>query len=168
MSGCLFRCAPVVFVLGLLFRTAPAASAQKPVAPDAGCMLHKDTYTCNWPSFQQAFDRAHTVALQTGHLARSPAAQLRKLITELGKTEAPEGQPADLTFAVAPVDPNGVDFGPMDHDLARLKVYAAGTSSAHGTLLWAETYRGQGDRPWPAEVHALLTQFQDRFQHPSK
>ena len=164
MSGRLFRCAPVVLALGSVLNLTPTAFAQQAVAPDAGCMLHKGTYTCNWPSFQQAFDRAHTVALQTGHIDRSTAAQLRKLITELGKTEAPEGQPADLTFTVAPVEPNGVDFGPMDHDLARLEVFAPSSSSSQGTLLWAETYRGQGDRPWPAQVHALLTQFQQRFQ----
>src|SRR5579875_3721925 len=125
MSGRLFRCAPVVLALGSVLNLTPTAFAQQSVAPDAGCMLHKDTYTCNRPSFQQAFDRAHTVAL---------------------------------------LGPNGVDFGPRDHDLARLEVFAPSSSASQGTLLWAETYRGQGDRPWPAQVHALLTQFQQRFQ----
>lgn len=166
MAGLLHRVAPVVLALGFLYPAA-GLTAQQAIAPDAGCVQARGVYTCNWPSFQLAFDRAHTVAIQTGNIDRSTAAQLRKLIAELGKTEAAEGQPADLTFAVAPIDTDGVDFGPMDHDLARLKVYAPGASSPQGTLLWAETCRGQGDRPWPAQVHTLLTQFQQRFHHHS-
>lgn len=136
--------------------------AQQPVAPDAGCMQRKGEYTCNWSSFKTALDRAHTIAVQTDHLDRSTAAQLRHLIKELGKAPATGGEPADLTFAVNPVPLNGVDYGPGDYDLARLRVTA---SSPNGKpiLLWAETYRGQGDRPWPAQVQALLSQFQERF-----
>ena len=126
-------------------------------------MQHKGEYTCNWISLQSAFDRSRTIALRTEPMDRSTAAQLRRLIAELGKVPAAEGQPADLTFAVVPVPPNGVDMGPNDHELARLLIYAPSQASAQGLLLWAETYRGQGDRPWPAQVHALLRQFQERF-----
>lgn len=142
----------------------PAASAQQPVASDAGCMQRKGEYTCNWSSFKAAFDRSHTIALETDPLDRTAGSQLRRLVTELGKVPVTGNETADLTFALSPVPPNGVDYGPSDHDLARLRV-TAHSSSGNPVLLWAETLRGQGDRPWPAQVHTLLTQFQDRFSH---
>ncbi len=72
-------------------------------------------------------------------------------------------QPADLTFLLIPIDPTGVDFGPAGRDLATLRIYAPGHNGTHGTLLWAETYRGQPDRPWPAIAHATIEQFQSRL-----
>ncbi len=138
-------------------------TAQGTVAPDGGCVQQKGSYQCNWSSFKLAFERAHTVAVQTGPMDRPTVTQVNTLVAELGKTHVSEGQPADLTMLVIPVDTAGMNIGPMDHELATLRVYAPSGDSPRGTLLWAETYRGQGDRPWPAQVHALITQFQDRF-----
>lgn len=134
--------------------------AQRPVPPDAGCVQAKGSYTCNWSSFQLALERAHTVGVETGPMDRPTTHQLGQLVDELGKTRASEGQPADLTLLLIPIEPTGVNLGPGDHDLATLRVYAPNESSSRGTLLWAETYRGQGDRPWPAQVHALIAQFE--------
>lgn len=162
MTGPLRTLTALIF--GTLLLSAPLPGmAQRPVAPDAGCVEHKGEYTCNWSSFQLILERAHTIAPQTGHIDRTAQTQLITLISKLGKNIAPEGATPDLTFAVRPVDPRGVDFGPMDHDVATLKIYAPSTSSAQGTLVWAEVYRGQGDRPWPAQVNALLEQFQARM-----
>ncbi len=139
-----------------------AAAQQTRVAPDAGCVQHNGGYVCNWSNFKLAFDRARTVAIETGRMERSTAAQLRSLAAALGKTPS-EGASADLTLMVLPAEPTGVNVGPADHDLATLRVYAPSRDSSRGVLLWVETLRGQGDRPWPAEVHALITQFQERF-----
>ncbi len=93
-----------------LFALAPlAVLTQQPVAPDAGCALAKSAYTCNWSSFKLVFDRAHTVAVLTGPpnhaTGRATARQVQALLAELGKVPAPEGQPADLTLLLEPVDP---------------------------------------------------------------
>lgn len=141
---------------------APLLTAQQPVAPDAGCAFHKGTYLCNWSSFKLAFDRAHTVAVETGPMDRQAATQLSHMLTEVGKQSVTRDQHPDLTLLLLPVEPSGVNLGPADHDLATLRIYAPDAHSPHAVLLWAETFRGQGDRPWPAQVHALITQFQNR------
>ena len=142
---------------------APSLQAQQVVAPDAGCVQNKGEYVCNWSSFKLAFERAHTVAVETGAMDRFTAHQVATLATELGKRQVGEEQAADLIMAVRPVEPSGINLGPADHELATLRVYAASQAGGQRTLLWAETLRGQGDRPWPAQVHALLAQFQERF-----
>lgn len=163
MARLALHLAAIVLVLPSALGACSAAAQQPALAPDAGCVQHKGAYTCNWSSFKLAFDRAHTVSVETGPMDRSTAGQLRTLVGELGKTNVPQAQPADLTMLLIPMEPNGLNYGPGDHDLATLRIYAPGEGSTHGTLLWAETYRGQGDRAWPAQVHALIRQFQERF-----
>lgn len=106
-----------------------------------------------------ALDRAHTVAIETGHMDRAAAHELRHLVTNMGKLPEPAGSLADLTLRLEPTPPTGIDIGPADHDLATLRIFAPGTTGTP-VLLWVETLRGQGDRPWPAQVHALIEQFQ--------
>jgi hypothetical protein len=150
-------------VVALFPVAALAGPPQAAVAPDAGCVQQKGGYVCNWSSFKTVFDRAHTVALEVSPMDRPTVRQLDTLVSRLGKTRVTEGGSGDLVFLLMPIEPTGVNIGPMDHDLATLRVYAPANGSAHGTLLWAETLRGQGDRPWPAQVHLLLAQFEGRF-----
>ncbi len=154
--------APLLFAPLIL---ATPAWAQRVLAPDAGCALQRGEYVCHWSALQLAWDRAHTVAVQAGPMDRSTLRQLRTLVGTLGKAETTAGQPADLTLMVLPVEPTGISFGPGDHDLATLRVYAPSAGSDRGVLLWVETLRGQGDRPWPAQVHVLIQQFEQRFRH---
>ncbi len=142
---------------------AVSAAKQQIVAPDAGCVQQRGSYLCNWSSFKLAFERAHTVAVETGPMDRSTATQVKTLVGELGKAEVASGHSADLTMIVVRSDTAGMNIGPADHELATLRVYAPNENSSRGTLLWAETYRGQGDRPWPSQMHALIEQFQGRF-----
>lgn len=128
-----------------------------------GCTLVNEVYRCNLPSLERALHQAKTIGVETQQLDRSTATQLRELVHQLGKGSAVADQPADLVFALTPVAPTGVNFGPGDHDLATLRVYAPAPEGGHGALLWAETLHGQGDRPWPAQVHALIEQFRDRL-----
>ena len=160
MSG--YRTGCVVVMLGVLVAAGGMARAQTP--GQAGCTLEKQLYTCNWQGFVQRLDKAHTVAVETESLDRFTAKQLRELAGELGKTIASEDQLGDLTFLLIPLQSTGVHIGPSGEPLATLRIYASLPGSPRGTLLWAETYTGQPDRPWPSTVHALIEQFQDRLQ----
>jgi hypothetical protein len=160
MSG--YRMGCVVVMLGALVAVGGVARAQTPSEP--GCTLEKQVYTCDWAAFVQRLDKAHTVAIQTESLDRFTAKQLRELAGALGKTVAPEDQLGDLTFLLIPMQSTGMHIGPGGEPLATLRIYASLPGAPRGTLLWAETYTGQPDRPWPATVHALLEQFKDRLQ----
>jgi hypothetical protein len=160
MSG--YRMGCVVVMLGALVAAGGLARAQSP--SEQGCTLEKQVYTCDWPAFVQRLDKAHTVAVETQQLDRFTAKQLRELVGELGKSVAPEDQVADLTFLLIPMQSTGVHIGPGGEPLATLRIYASLPGTPRGTLLWAETYTGQPDRPWPSTVHALIEQFHNRLQ----
>ena len=131
---------------------------------EAGCTLEKQVYTCNWQAFVARLNHAKTAAVETQSLDRFTARQLRELVGELGKKVAPEDTAADLTFLLIPMQSTGIHIGPAGEPLATLRIYAAAPGNPRGTLLWAETYTGQPDRPWPSTVHALIEQFRDRVQ----
>src|SRR6185437_6565124 len=156
-----YRMGCVAVLLGALV-AGGVARAQG--ANEAGCTLEKQVYTCDWAAFVQRLDKAHTVAVETQRIDRFTARQLRELAGELGKTVAPEDQVGDLTFLLIPMQSTGVHIGPGGEPLATLRIYAPAPGTPRGTLLWAETYTGQPDRPWPATVHALIEQFQNRLQ----
>lgn len=155
------RVAGMLAFASLLLTACP--QAQQTVAPDEGCALQRGEYHCDWSQLRLAFDRAHTVAVRTDPMDRATLRQLHTLVDQLGKTPAMPDQSPDLTFMLVPVEPTGVNLGPGDHDLATLRVYAPVAGSERGALLWVETLRGQGDRPWPAQAHLLIEQFQARF-----
>lgn len=146
------------WVVGLAVGTAAAQTRG-----EAGCTLEKQVYTCNWQSFESRLDAAHTVAIETERMDHFAAAQLRKLAAEMGKSVVKKGEPADLTFLLIPVEPTGIHLGPSGEPLATLRIYAPGRGTSRGTLLWAETYKGDPDRPWPAVVDALIGQFRARL-----
>ena len=148
-------------MVGALVAASGVVQAQH--ANEPGCTLEKQVYTCDWASFVQRLNKAHTVAVETESLDRFTVKQLRELVGELGKTVAPEDQLGDLTFLLIPMQSTGVHIGPAGEPLATLRIYAALPGSPRAKLLWAETYTGQPDRPWPATVHALIEQFQNRF-----
>jgi hypothetical protein len=160
MSG--YRMGCVVVMMGALVAAGGVARAQ--AANEQGCTLVKDVYTCDWQAFVQRVDKAHTVAIETQQIDRFTARQLRELAEQIGKTVAPEDQPGDLTFLLIPLQPTGVHIGPAGEPLATLRIYASAPGTPRSKLLWAETYTGQPDRPWPATVHALIQQFHDRLQ----
>ena len=127
------------------------------------CTLTEGAYHCNLPAFQQAMAAAPSISIETQPMDRMTAAQLRRLVTSLGKTVGTNDRPATLLIALTPVEMTGINYGPGDHDLATLRVYAVDGENRRGDLVWAETLRGQGDRPWPAQVHDLIQQFQTRL-----
>ncbi len=159
MSG--WRVGCVVAMCGALM-SGGAALAQSENAP--GCTLAKQVYTCDWQAFVQRLNKAKTVSIETHQIDRFTARQLRELIGELGKSVAPEGSQGDLTMLLIPMQSTGIHIGPAGEPLATLRIYAPLPGTPRGTLLWAETYTGQPDRPWPMTVHALIEQFKDRVQ----
>ncbi|HZQ42602.1 MAG TPA: hypothetical protein VFA99_05090 [Acidobacteriaceae bacterium] len=159
MSGWRMGCA--VVMLGAL-ASGGAARAQNENAP--GCTLVKQVYTCDWQAFVHRLEKAKTVSIETHQIDRFTARQLRELIGELGKSVAPEGSQGDLTMLLIPMQSTGIHIGQTGEPLATLRIYAPLPGTPRGTLLWAETYTGQPDRPWPMTVHALIEQFKDRVQ----
>jgi hypothetical protein len=129
-----------------------------------GCTLEKQVYTCDWQAFVHRLDKAQSISIETPSMDRFTARQLRELAGELGKSVAADTQQGDLTFLLIPLQSTGVHIGPSGERLATLRIYAPEPGDARGKLLWAETYTGQPDRPWPATVHALIEQFHDRIQ----
>lgn len=127
----------------------------------AGCTIDHKVATCNWSSFRKSLDSARVVKAEYANMDRSTGSQLKELAKSLGKGVAGGDEGADLTFTVVPADVTGMDIGPADEEILELRVYAGGSS--RGKLIWVETYRGQKDKPWPANVHAAIEQFQARL-----
>jgi hypothetical protein len=151
-------CVVAVFV-GLL-----AASGMRSAQESPGCTLERQVYTCDWQAFVHRLDKARSVSIETQSIDRFTARQLRELAGELGKSVVAGDQQGDLTFLLIPMQSTGVHIGPAGEPLATLRIYAPEPGNPRGRLLWAETYSGQPDRPWPATVHALIEQFHDRIQ----
>jgi hypothetical protein len=139
-----------------------AASAQAPKDADlAGCTKKDGQTVCNLYWLRKTIDAAHTAKADYGERDRATGAQLKDLARSLGKSVAKGNQPADLTFVIAPAPISGVDVGPADEEILELKVYTGEDSQRK--LIWVETYRGQKDRPWPANVHAAIEQFRKKL-----
>jgi hypothetical protein len=130
---------------------------------DAGsCTLKNYVYTCNGSEFHAALVRAKTVAIEAHNSDGMARNQLTSLVTRLGKTVAEKGSPADLIFLMIPIEPTGV-INNSDADLGTLRIYSSTPDGARGRLLWAETYSGAQDIPWPMVAHGLIAQFQAHF-----
>ena len=159
------------FVAGVAMTAWLAAgpfAAAGPMQGDAagqgsGCTLAKAIYTCDRTAFRRALRAAKTVSLETQPRDRVAAGQLRRMAESLGKEVSPVEASGDLTLLLIPVDRNGVLVGPGGAELATLRVYGAAVDGQRGPLLWAESYSGDADRPWPTTVQALIQQFEAKF-----
>src|SRR5206468_12368099 len=90
--------------------------------------------------------------------------QLKKMIAgKYGKQAVEQGGSPDLIFLITPVGVDGINISPGEPTLGSLRVYSAGPDGARGHLLWAETYDGPQDLPWPAVVRSLILKFQQDF-----
>jgi hypothetical protein len=144
-----------------------AAHAQSDVGggDDGACVLKNHVYTCDGAAFQRALAGATTVAIETHNADGVARSQLKELVTKnLAKTVAPAGSPADLEFLLIPTPLEGVVSSVTDADLGTLRIYTSGPNGGRGHLLWAETFNGTQDLPWPAVVHGLILQFKGRFK----
>jgi hypothetical protein len=146
--------------------TASACAQNESLGQDAGgCTLKEHIYTCDGARFHQALLSAQTVAIQVHNSDGVARAQVTDLVTKkLNKSVAPPGTQADLVFLMIPIDPSGVMDGSVSASLGTLRVYSSTPEGKPGHLLWAETYTGMPDLPWPAVARGLIRQFQTRFQ----
>ena len=150
----------LAWFLGLaLVGMGSAASVGQQVTGGAGCVVNDRVRTCNWEGFKQLLSAATTAAVEAPAMERFTDNDLRDLAKKLGKRVVGGDDHADLTFEVVSADQDAIVFGPSDRNLAELRVYAGGSDRA--PLVWVETYRGQGDEPWPSIVGAVVMQFQD-------
>jgi hypothetical protein len=162
-AGTFFLVILAAFALGL---SQPLARAQSDVGGgDAGaCILKNHVYTCDGAAFQKALAAATAVKTETHNADGVARSQLDDLVTKkLGKTIAQQGTPADLDFLLIPIGEQGINNIPGNVDLGTLRIYTLTPDGARGHLLWAETYSGQQDMPWPAVVRSVILQFQSRF-----
>ena len=160
---------PPLWLLGTLFLLGwPQVPASAQSAPEAAeptaCTLKNHLYTCDAAAFQKALTDAKTVAVETHSVDKLAQAQLKDLlIKKLAKTVVPDGAPTDLVFLLIPLGAEGMSVSPGETDLGTLRVYSANPDGTRARLLWAETFAGQQDLPWPATVHTLIAQFQAHF-----
>jgi len=151
--------------LGLGLSSPVHAQSDVGGGDDGTCVLKNHVYTCDGAAFQRALASATTVAIATHNADGVARSQLNDLVTrKLGKTVAPAGSPADLEFLLIPTPLEGVVSSVTDADLGTLRIYTSGHEGARRHLLWAETFNGTQDLPWPAVVHGLILQFQSRFK----
>ena len=129
------------------------------------CTLRDHVYTCDGAAFQRALASANTASVKAHNADGVARAQLTDLVTKkLGKTLAPEGSQADLMFLMIPVGDEGeVNYNSGRVTLGTLRIYTVAPAGTSAHLLWAETFSGQPDMPWPAVVRGLILQFQSRF-----
>ena len=156
----------VIVIFGLVLpRTAVCAQGGVSTDDVGGCTLKNHVYTCDGAAFQRALAGATAVSIETHNADGVARGQLTELITKkLGKTVAPTGGSADLNFLMVPTGEVGViDTSPGDVDLGTLRVYTPTAGGTRGHLVWAETFSGKPDLPWPVVVRGLILQLQSRF-----
>jgi hypothetical protein len=163
--GGIFRLAILAaFALGL---SQTPTRGQSQATEDLGdCTLKDHVYHCDGAVFQKALNDAGRVEIETHNADGVARDRLTAFVTgKLGKTVVPPGAPADLSFLMLPVDDQGVLFGGDigGVNLGTLRIYTVTPSGSRGRLLWAETFTGQPEMPWPAVVRGLILQFQSRF-----
>jgi hypothetical protein len=148
-----------------LTATAQGVNGGQQTAPDSACVLQKDIYQCDWLAFRHTFDVAKTVSVQAEPQDEHSDRELRRLARQLGKDVVPSReQPADLTLLLVPLNKDGIYIGPGEENLGTLRIYTGRTTGNPGTLVWAETYRGTKDIPWPSVEFYLIHQFEARLR----
>ena len=146
---------------------SPAAlrAQNEPDSKDtASCTLKDHVYRCDGAAFQAMLLRAKTVSVEAHNADGVARSQLMDLLTKkLNKSIATKGVPADLIFLMMPIDPSGIVNGAGNAELGTLRVYTAATDGTRGNLVWAETFSGTQDLPWPVVVRGLILEFQSHF-----
>jgi hypothetical protein len=141
------------------------APAQQP-APivSVGCGVLDGVTRCNWPAFRVVLASAHTIAVDHNQMDRFTGRQLSELVSRVGKNLAGPNNPGDLTFVIVPSGNHGIDIGPAEKDVLQFEVHSGPASD--GRLLWLETLHGDPERPWAANVHSVIEQFEARLARP--
>ena len=161
----------LIAVATLLLGLSPAPTrGQSQATEDLGsCTLKDHVYHCDGAVLQKALSAAGSVAIETHNADGVARDRLTTFLTsKLGKTVVAPGTPADLSFLMLPVDDQGIGTGFHTDstgapNLGTLRIYTVTPGGSRGHLLWAETFSGNANMPWPAVVRGLILQFQSRF-----
>ncbi len=117
-------------------------------------------------AFQRVLANAKTVAVDVHNYDGVSRRLLGDLLTrKLGKTVASGNEHPDLIFMLIPIEPGGIAYSTGDVALGTLRVYSVTADGGRGHLLWAETYSGASDLPWPAVARRLVVQFEGHFSN---
>lgn len=135
-------------------------SARSQVEEAGSCTLRDHVYRCDSAAFVKALASAKSAAVQTQNVDAYSRDQLKALIKKYGKSVVEPGGAPDLIFLIIPVGVDGINISPGEPTLGTLRVYSATPEGERDRLLWAETYNGPQDLPWPAVVHSLVNQLQ--------
>jgi len=156
----------LVGLVGVGLMWTPSRGQSQTTEDLGGCTLKDHVYHCDGAVFQKALAAATAVKIETHNADGIARSQLGDFVSKkLGKTIAAPGASADLDFLMIPVDDQGVMYSEgSDANLGTLRIYTATPDGARGHLLWAETFSGRPNMPWPAVVHGLILQFQARFK----
>ena len=155
----------VLLLLSLTLGASVAAPAQTPSTENVGsCTLQNYVYHCDSAAFTKALASAKSAAVEAQNVDAYSRDQLKKMIAgKYGKQVVEQSGSPDLIFLIIPVGGEGVDITPGEPILGSLRVYSATPEGGRGHLVWAETYSGPRDLPWPAVVRSLILQFQKHF-----
>jgi hypothetical protein len=152
-------------ILGVGLSSVGLAQDESGGMDAGGCTLRDHVYICNSAAFLPKLAGAKTIAVDVHNADGVARRQLTDFLTrKLGKTIASGDTRADLIFLLIPIEPSGIAYSTGDSDLGTLRVYSVAPDGGRGHLLWAETYSGASDLPWPMVARALLLQFQGHFR----
>ena len=156
----------ILLLLSVSFGVPVIGLAQAPATENLGssCTLHNHVYHCDSAAFAKELASAKSAAVEAQNVDAYARDQLKKMIAaRYGKTVVDQGGSPDLIFLIIPVGVDGINISPGEPTLGSLRVYSATPEGGRGHLVWAETYSGPQDLPWPAVVRALILQFQKHF-----
>ena len=148
-------------LLSILLTFASTGLAQSDAEP---CQLQDHVYHCDSSAFAKALASAKSAAVEAQNVDAYSRDQLKRMLTgKYGKQVAEPGGSPELVFLIVPVGVDGINISPGEPTLGSLRVYSATPEGGRGHLVWAETYNGPQDLPWPAVVRALILQFEKHF-----
>jgi hypothetical protein len=153
-------------VLGFCLLPVPVRAQSEPSGSDLGsCTLKDHVYRCDGATFQQALANVKNVTVQTHNADGVGRAKLTTFVTtKLGKTIASPDASPDLVFLLLPFDQQGnIVSNQGDRELGTLRIYSALRDGKPGHLLWAESFSGPPDMPWPMVVRGLILQLESHF-----
>jgi hypothetical protein len=157
----------ILLLLSITFGASAAGLAQTAATENLGssCTLQDHVYHCDSAVFTKALAAAKSATVETQNVDAYARDQLKKMIAgKYGKQVVEQGAGSpDLIFLIIPVGVDGINISPGAPTLGSLRVYSAKPEGGRDHLLWAETYNGPQDLPWPAVVRSLILQFQKHF-----
>lgn len=156
----------LVLLLSIAIAGASAVQGQTPATERLGssCTLQNHVYRCDSAAFATMLAGAKSVAMEAQNVDAYSRDQLKRTLAgKYAKQVGEGGGSPDLIFLIIPVGVDGINISPGEPTLGSLRVYSATADGARDHLVWAETFSGPQDLPWPAVVRALILQFQKHF-----